>query len=73
MFETIKRSYDWIRHSVLIQCVPGKGFGSACCETVHTIYISITLYTPPADPNPFRGTHCSNTECLACHEYGLLL
>ena len=39
-----------------IQCVPRKGFGSADCEALYTIYLF--LCTQKADPNPFRGTHC---------------
>ena len=37
-------------------CVRPKGFGSAVCETIYTIYLS--LCTQTADPNPFGGTHC---------------
>ena len=34
--------------------VPRKGFRSAVCGTIYTIYLS--LCTKPADPNPFRDT-----------------
>ena len=33
----------------------------SCCDTIFTIYLS--LCTLSADPNPFRGTHCSFTDC----------
>ena len=37
-------------------------YGSAVCDTIYTIYIS--LCTQKADPKPFRGTHCSWRTCL---------
>ena len=40
----------------LLPAVPQKRFGSADCDTIYTIYVS--LWTQTADPNPFRGTHC---------------
>ena len=36
---------------------PRKGFGSADCDTIYAIYLS--LFTQSANPNPFRGTHCN--------------
>ena len=40
-----------------IPAVPRKGLGSADCDSIYTIYIS--LCTQTADPIPFRGTHCT--------------
>ena len=39
-----------------------KWFGSADCDTISTIYLS--LCTQKADPNPFRGTNCCNVIAL---------
>ena len=39
-----------------VQCGPQKWFGSADCDTINTIYLSLCTYT--ADPKSFRGTHC---------------
>ena len=34
-----------------------KWFGSANCDTIYTLYLS--LCTQTANPNHFRGTHCT--------------
>ena len=39
----------------LLPAVPQKRFGSADCDTIYTIYVS--LCTQTADPNPFRGPY----------------
>ena len=36
-----------------------KWFGTAICDTIYIIYLS--LFTQQTDPNPFRGTHCTNS------------
>ena len=28
-----------------VKCVPSKGFGSGVCDTIYTIYLSLSLYT----------------------------
>ena len=41
-----------------IPAVPRKRFGSADCNTIYTINLSI-FCTQIADPNPFQGIHCT--------------
>ena len=40
-----------------VPAVPRKGFGSADSDIIYTINLSYC--TQSADPNPFRGTHCT--------------
>ena len=40
-----------------IPAVPQKWFGSAVCDTMYTIYLSLSTQT--ADLNLLRGTRCS--------------
>ena len=42
----------------LIQCVPQKGFETADCGQ-REISMHVSLCKQTADPNPFRGIHCS--------------
>ena len=52
------------RHSVLLQCVPRKGFGSAV-GVYRVIDMDIVcIVSQQADPNTFPGTHCIRTLCL---------
>ena len=45
---------------------------SADCDTIYTIFLSLSSQT--ADPNPFRGTHCSGrmAEVVECQRVGSL-
>ena len=49
--------------TLLLQCVPRKGIGSAECDSNTLSIIYIPLYT--ADPNPFRGKHRSILTMIA--------
>ena len=40
----------------MLPTVPRKWFGSADCDNMYTIYLSLPTQT--AHPNPFRGAHC---------------
>ena len=50
--------YLWlIGFCSIIPAVTRKGFGSADCDTIYTLYQS--LCTQSANPNPFGGTACT--------------
>ena len=56
----------WNSYFIYVQCLPRKGFGSADCGIVYTIYLS--LCTQSADLNPFRVTHCSKVLYISGRE-----
>ena len=46
------------RRNVNLLTVLRKWLGPADCDNIYTVYLS--LYTQSADPNPFRGKHCTS-------------